>query len=57
MQTMAEQLGGAVEASPVSEFGYAQITQVGRGRLLHDIYDHAAQDGSAPAGCVDESWR
>ena len=45
MQTMAEQLGGAVEASPVSEFGYAQITQVGDGRLLHDIYDHTAENG------------
>ena len=45
MQTMAVQFGGTVVGSSVSEFGYAQITQVGNGRLLHDIYDHTAEDG------------
>ena len=45
MQTMAVQFGGTVVGSSVSEFGYAQITQVGNGRLLHDIYDHSAEDG------------
>ena len=45
MQTMAEQLGGAVVGSSVSEFGYAQIRQVGNSRLLHDIYDHVADSG------------
>jgi len=40
MQTMAEQFGGAVAGSAVSEFGYAQIRLVGNGGLLHDIRDH-----------------
>ena len=31
MQTMAEQFGGTVACSNVSEFGYAQIRQVGNG--------------------------
>jgi GMP synthase (glutamine-hydrolysing) len=45
MQTMAEQFGGKVEGSPVSEFGYAQIRQVGNGGLLHDIRDHIDEQG------------
>jgi len=40
MQTMAEQLGGKVEASPVHEFGYAQIRVETRGQLTADIADH-----------------
>jgi len=45
MQTMAEQFGGRVAGSHVSEFGYAQITQVGNGGLLHDIRDHIDEQG------------
>ncbi|MEZ5571707.1 MAG: glutamine-hydrolyzing GMP synthase [Halioglobus sp.] len=45
MQTMAEQFGGKVSGSPVSEFGYAQITQVGNHGLLHDIRDHIDAQG------------
>jgi GMP synthase (glutamine-hydrolysing) len=45
MQTMAEQFGGTVAGSPISEFGYAQITDVGNGRLLHDIRDHIDGQG------------
>jgi GMP synthase (glutamine-hydrolysing) len=45
MQTMAEQFGGKVEGSPVSEFGYARITQVANGGLLHDIRDHIDEQG------------
>ncbi|PLW70276.1 glutamine-hydrolyzing GMP synthase [Pseudohalioglobus lutimaris] len=47
MQTMAEQFGGKVQCSNVSEFGYAQIRQVGNGGLLHDIRDHIDDHGSA----------
>ena len=47
MQTMAEQFGGKVAGSNVSEFGYAQITQVGNGGLLHDILDHVDDHGKA----------
>ena len=45
MQTMAEQFGGKVACSNVSEFGYAQIRQVGNGGLLHDIRDHIDAEG------------
>jgi GMP synthase (glutamine-hydrolysing) len=46
MQTMAEQFGGKVAGSAVSEFGYAQIRQVGNGGLLHDIRDHFDDQGN-----------
>ena len=46
MQTMAEQFGGKVACSNVSEFGYAQIRQVGNGGLLHDIRDHIDDQGN-----------
>ncbi len=46
MQTMAEQFGGRVAGSHVSEFGYARITQVGNGGLLHDIRDHIDEQGN-----------
>jgi GMP synthase (glutamine-hydrolysing) len=46
MQTMAAQLGGAVQGSETSEFGYAQIRSTGDDRLLHDIRDHMGEDGS-----------
>ncbi len=45
MQTMAEQFGGKVQGSDISEFGYAQIRQVGNTGLLHDIRDHVDSNG------------
>ena len=50
MQVMAEQFGGRVEGSNVSEFGYAQIRQVGTDGLLKDIRDHIDEEG---AGLLD----
>jgi GMP synthase (glutamine-hydrolysing) len=47
MQTMAEQLGGKVEASSVREFGYAQIKSHGKSALLHDIRDHVDHEGAS----------
>ncbi len=47
MQTMAEQLGGAVESSNIREFGYAQVKVHGNSALLHDIRDHVGHDGVA----------
>src|SRR5210317_2149719 len=47
MQTMAEQFGGKVAGSHISEFGYAQIKAVGNGGLLHDIRDHIDDHGDA----------
>ncbi|MCK7595725.1 glutamine-hydrolyzing GMP synthase [Microbulbifer sp. CAU 1566] len=47
MQTMAHQLGGAVEGSNVREFGYAQVKVEGQSALLHDIKDHLDDSGSA----------
>ena len=49
MQTMAEQFGGKVACSNVSEFGYAQIKLApssGSG-LLHDIRDHFDDQGNS----------
>ena len=40
MQTMAEQLGGRVEASAIHEFGYARVDVAEPGQLLADIADH-----------------
>jgi len=45
MQTMAEQFGGKVEGSDISEFGYAQIRVTDKPGLLHDIKDHVDADG------------
>jgi len=45
MQAMAEQFGGRVAGSAISEFGYAQIRQVGNTGLLHDIRDHVDERG------------
>ena len=47
MQTMAHQLGGAVQGSNIREFGYAQVKVEGSSALLHDIRDHLDDDGSA----------
>lgn len=45
MQTMAEQLGGSVQGSQTSEFGYAQIRSLLNDGLLHDIRDHVDASG------------
>ncbi len=45
MQTMAAQLGGAVESSAHREFGYAQVRARGHSRLLRDIEDHTTPEG------------
>jgi GMP synthase (glutamine-hydrolysing) len=47
MQTMAEQLGGKVEASPKSEFGYAQVDISGDSDLLNGIEDRISESGKA----------
>ncbi|WP_237065692.1 glutamine-hydrolyzing GMP synthase [Microbulbifer guangxiensis] len=47
MQTMAHQLGGAVQGSDIREFGYAQVKVEGSSALLHDIKDHLDGDGHA----------
>ncbi len=47
MQTMAEQLGGKVSTSDVREFGYAQVKRENPSRLLANIEDHLAADGTA----------
>lgn len=45
MQTMAAQLGGAVETSTHREFGYAQVRARGHSELLRDIEDHTSPEG------------
>jgi len=45
MQTMAEQLGGAVQGSDKREFGYAQVEVLDPSALLHNIEDHIADNG------------
>jgi GMP synthase (glutamine-hydrolysing) len=45
MQTMAAQLGGAVENGLVREFGYAEIRAQGHSPLLRDIQDRANEQG------------
>ena len=45
MQTMAQELGGKVEASSIREFGYAQIKSEGDSRLFKDISDHVNDKG------------
>jgi len=45
MQTMAAQLGGAVENGLVREFGYAEIRAQGHSALLCDIQDRSDADG------------
>jgi len=45
MQTMAEQLGGAVQGSNLQEFGYAQVKVHGSSRLLRDVVDHVDHEG------------
>jgi GMP synthase (glutamine-hydrolysing) len=45
MQTMAAQLGGAVETALHHEYGYAQVRARGHSRLLTDIEDHTSPEG------------
>ena len=45
MQTMAAQLGGAVESGKVREFGYAEIRAQGHSALLRDIQDRVNDQG------------
>jgi len=47
MQTMAVQLGGAVAASPVREFGYAELCLQGESQLLSQIEDRVSPAGEA----------
>ncbi|MGQ0577565.1 MAG: glutamine-hydrolyzing GMP synthase [Betaproteobacteria bacterium] len=45
MQTMAAQLGGAVETGVVREFGYAQVRARGHSRLFEGIQDRTNGEG------------
>ncbi len=45
MQTMAAQLGGKVESSPMREFGYARVRARGHTTLLKDIQDSTNDEG------------
>ena len=45
MQTMAAQLGGAVETSAQREYGYAQVRARNHTALLMDIEDHTTPEG------------
>jgi GMP synthase (glutamine-hydrolysing) len=45
MQTLAAQLGGAVESSRVREFGYAELRAHGHSSLLRDIEDRTNAEG------------
>ena len=45
MQTMAAQLGGAVEGSDTSEFGYAQIRRTAEGGLFAELADGTDDGG------------
>ena len=45
MQTMAAQLGGAVEGSDTSEFGYAQIRRTADGGLFAELADDTDDSG------------
>jgi len=45
MQTMAQQLGGKVEAGNVREFGYAEVRARGHSRLLDGIEDLRTPEG------------
>ncbi|GAB3030089.1 glutamine-hydrolyzing GMP synthase [Bowmanella dokdonensis] len=47
MQTMAEQLGGAVQGSNIREFGYAQVEVIHESALFTNIEDHVGQNGNA----------
>ncbi|MEK6244288.1 MAG: glutamine-hydrolyzing GMP synthase [Pseudomonadota bacterium] len=46
MQTMAQQLGGKVEAGKLREFGYAEVRARGHTKLLEGIEDWRGADGA-----------
>ena len=45
MQTIAQQLGGVVENTGKSEFGYAHVRARGHTELLRDIQDSVSEEG------------
>jgi GMP synthase (glutamine-hydrolysing) len=45
MQTMAQQLGGRVEAGRLREFGYAEVRARGHTKLLEGIQDFSTPEG------------
>ncbi len=45
MQTMAAQLGGAVQSASQREYGYAQVRARHHSRLLSNIEDHTSLEG------------
>jgi GMP synthase (glutamine-hydrolysing) len=45
MQTMAAQLGGAVQAGKVREFGYAEVRARGHSPLFRDLQDRTSAEG------------
>lgn len=47
MQTLSDQLGGAVESSSEREFGYAEVVVSSKCGLLDDIEDRINADGKA----------
>jgi GMP synthase (glutamine-hydrolysing) len=47
MQTMAHQLGGAVQGSDIREFGYAQVELLEAGKLFDKIEDEISANGNA----------
>ena len=47
MQTMAVQLGGAVQSSTIREYGYAELHIHGHSLLLDNIEDRVTEDGKA----------
>jgi len=47
MQTMAEQLGGAVQSSTHKEFGYAAVEVIAESSLFKNIEDHIGDNGNA----------
>ena len=57
MQTMAAQLGGAVETGKVREFGYAEVRARGHSKLLEGIQDRANAEGRRLARRLDEPRR
>jgi GMP synthase (glutamine-hydrolysing) len=52
MQTMAQQLGGKVEAGHTREFGYAEVRARGHTALLKDIADFTTPEGH----CMLKVW-
>lgn len=47
MQTMAVQMGGAVQGSTESEFGYAQLVLAGENAFIKQTKDHVDNNGNA----------